>query len=195
MFLLKRPDKAAIDAFRSGAQTLAISYPDIGLTKHTTASHEGPFSDSYKIDHNRIAIGTGDADWEKAKEAVRSWKMFDLPWVELCWPDTPIKVGNDVAILVVHLGFYSLNAARIVYVIDEPGRFGFAYGTLTDHGESGEERFLVELDPESGDVFYDLLAVSRPGHFLTYLGYPFARLLQKRFAADSKAAMLTAVAS
>jgi uncharacterized protein (UPF0548 family) len=195
MFLLTRPDKAAIDAFRFGAATLEFSYDEIGRTNNATAGLSGHLNYPYTIDHNRIVIGTGDASWEKAKEAVRRWKMFDIAWVELCWPETQIEVGREVAILVFHLGVYSLNAARIVYVIDEPGRFGFAYGTLTDHGESGEERFLVELDPESGDVFYDLLAFSRPGHVLAYLGYPFARLLQKRFAADSKAAMLAAVAS
>ena len=119
--------------------------------------------------------------------------MFDFPWVELCWPDTPIEVGNVVAILVKHFGFYSLNAARIVYVIDEPNRFGFAYGTLTEHSESGEERFTVEMEETTGEVFYDLFAFSRPNHKLAKMGYPLARYLQKQFAKESKTAMLRAV--
>ena len=56
-------------------------------------------------------------------------------------------VGSDVAILIHHFGCHSLNGARIVYLIDDDGpvkRFGFAYGTLQEHAESGEERFMVE---------------------------------------------------
>lgn len=68
-------------------------------------------------------------------------------------------------------------------------RFGFAYGTLLEHMESGEERFLIEYCEEDQSVFYDLLAVSRPGNVLTRLGYPVARHLQKQFARGSKKAM------
>jgi len=119
--------------------------------------------------------------------------MFDFPWVRLCYPDTPIEVGRTVAIAIEHFGFYSLNAARIVYTIDEPARSGFVYGTLSEHGEIGEERFSVE-HLASGEVWYELYAFSRPGSLLARLGYPLARHLQKRFATDSKAAMLDAVA-
>ena len=37
-------------------------------------------------------------------------------------------------------------------------RFGFAYGTLTNHAESGEELFEVFLDPQRADVIYRILA-------------------------------------
>lgn len=148
---------------------------------------------AYNLDRNRIIIGQGDEDWENAKEAVRNWKMFDMPWVDLCWPDAPIEEDRTVAVLIRHFGFYSLNAARIVYTIDKLNKLGFAYGTLADHGESGEERFSVELDNETGEVWYDIYAFSRPNHFLAKLGYPLTRMLQKQFAADSKIAMLRAI--
>ncbi len=60
-------------------------------------------------------------------------------------------------------------------------RFGFAYGTLEDHAESGEERFLVEWNRENDEVWYDLLAFSRPNQFLSRTGYPFTRRAQKKF--------------
>ena len=91
-----------------------------------------------------------------------------------------------------HLGFWSLNTARIVYRIEETDdveRFGFGYGTLPGHAERGEERFSVEWNREDGSVYYDVFAFSRPKHPLAWLGYPFARLLQRRFAGDSKRAM------
>ena len=91
-----------------------------------------------------------------------------------------------------HLGLWWLNATRIVYTIDEPRRFGFAYGTLPRHAEKGEERFLVEhLDDDT--VWYDVLAYSRPRHILARIGYPLARRYQKRFGRESKASMASFV--
>ena len=118
--------------------------------------------------------------------------MFDMPWIRLCWPDTPIQPGATVALLVSHLGFWSLNACRIVYVIEEeygsPQKYGFAYGTLPDHAAYGEECFTVEYDAKDGAVWYDLVAFSRPRP-LARAAYPLTRALQKRFARDSKVAM------
>lgn len=186
MFLLTKPSQAFIRSFIDRCSDSDYSYDEVGFS--ITGSPP-----QYKTDHNRILIGNGLEDFEKAKTAIRGWKMFDMPWVQLCWPDTPIEIGQNVAVLVSHFGFYSLNACRIVYLIEEAGsfqRFGFAYGTLTNHGESGEERFSVEIDEHTGEVWYDLYAFSRPNHPIAKLGYPFTRMLQKQFAADSKKTML-----
>jgi uncharacterized protein (UPF0548 family) len=72
-------------------------------------------------------------------------------------------------------------------------RFGFAYGTLPDHAERGEERFTVEWHHHDDTVWYDILAFSRPNQFLSGLAYPLVRQLQKRFARDSRAVMHRAV--
>lgn len=101
-----------------------------------------------------------------------------------------------MAVLAHFSNCYWLNACRIVYVVEESEplqRFGFAYGTLEEHAESGEERFMAEWNHETGEVWYDILAFSRPHHLLTRIGYPFARRLQKRFATGSKHAMMKAV--
>jgi uncharacterized protein (UPF0548 family) len=122
--------------------------------------------------------------------------MFDLGWVRLFPSDTPIDLGATVAVVVNHLGFWSMNACRIVYLVEESGplaRYGFAYGTLADHAERGEERFTVEWDRQDDSVWYDILAVSKPGS-LARLAFPYARRLQKRFANDSKKAIMRAVA-
>lgn len=100
----------------------------------------------------------------------------------------------------MHFGFYSLNLARIVYIVDENplgdraiSRFGFAYGTLAEHAESGEERFTVEWNRDDNAVSYEILAFSRPKHAIAKLAYPLSRTVQKRFAHDSGQAMLRAV--
>ena len=73
-------------------------------------------------------------------------------------------------------------------------RFGFAYGTLPGHVESGEERFLIEWDHATDIVWFDILAFSRPRHYLVRLNRRRARAMQKRFAVESTAAMQRYVA-
>src|SRR5215211_2635737 len=182
MFFLTHPSHAQIRRFMSTRKADSFSYSEVGATR-------GLPPPGYNIDHNRTALGRGKDDYERAKKAVREWKMFDVRGLQLFYPDTPIEVGCDVAPLARHLGFYSLNSCRIVYVIDEPNKFGFAYGTLTEHLEIGEERFRVEFDPGSGVVSYDIFAFSRPGHILVKLGYLYGRYKQRQFAVGSKQAM------
>jgi uncharacterized protein (UPF0548 family) len=122
--------------------------------------------------------------------------MFEPTWITVFPASAPIRVGTTVALRVRYLGFWSLNACRIVYVVDERAkidRFGFAYGTLPDHGVQGEERFTVGWSHDDDAVTYDLLAVSRPGSLLSRLGLPLVRRLQRRFVRDSKRAMLWTV--
>jgi uncharacterized protein (UPF0548 family) len=187
MFFSSKPDRNTIDAFIAAQQNQKLSYAEIGRTRQ-----EAP--KGFTADRNRIKLGQGKDTFERAKRAVQLWKMFDMSWLDLCWPDTPIEPGATVAVAVSHLGFWPVNACRVVYVIEEHGsleRYGFAYGTLPDHGEIGEERFTVEFNHEDESVWYDLYAVSRPTT-LARLAYPFTRTLQKRFAQDSKAAMQNA---
>jgi len=167
----------------------AFSYTEVGQSA-------GSMPSGFTIDQSRVQIGRGATDFDRAKAALRNWKMFEIPQVTLCWPDTPIEAGRCVAILVSHWGFWSLNAARIVYVLDEEDevtRFGFAYGTLLEHGEIGEERFSVEWNHADDSVWYDVRAFSRPAT-LTKFVYPLARRLQSEFATESKKAMLRTVA-
>lgn len=69
------------------------------------------------------------------------------------------------------------SACRIVYVVDEPGAFGFAYGTLPAHPEQGEEAFVVRRDA-GGAVTFAITAFSRPRHPLARIGGPVSRQVQ-----------------
>jgi uncharacterized protein (UPF0548 family) len=50
---------------------------------------------------------------------------------------------------------------RVVHVVDEPRRRGFAYGTLPGHPEQGEESFMVRHEPD-GSVVLRIAACSWP---------------------------------
>lgn len=88
---------------------------------------------------------------------------------------------GESTILLLGWGPLSLRIpVRIVYLIDEPRRRGFAYGTLPGHPESGEEAFIVEQrDDES--VWLTIRAFSRPAHPALWLVYPILRLFQAIF--------------
>jgi uncharacterized protein (UPF0548 family) len=180
--VIRRPDSAAIARHLDAQRALPFTYDAVGATRELAAPA------GFAIDHNTQQLpGSFDA----AKRAIRAWAMFPAPWTAIV-PHAPIVAGEVVAVLV-RAGVWWLNAARIVYVIDEPVRFGFAYGTLPGHAECGEERFLVEQRDDG--VYYDLYAFSRPHHWAARLGAPFARALQKKFARDSKAAMARSLRS
>lgn len=149
----------------------------------------------FVIDHHRSQIGYGDRDFIRAKNAFAQWKMFDLGWVKVADPQTMIEKDAVVAIVVHTLGLWSVNYSRIVHVVDESTRFGFVYGTTELHVESGEERFLLEVDPASNAVYYDLLAISKPAHILSRIGFQFTRHFQKRFAIESVRALKLAIKS
>ena len=68
---------------------------------------------------------------------------------------------------------------RVVYAIEEPGRHGFAYGTLPDHPECGEESFVLEL-PTDGAVIFTITAFSRPATALARLAGPAGSFVQHR---------------
>lgn len=189
MLLFRKPSPSFIHAFLEVQTKLDFTYPAVGATAGTPPL-------GYVVDHTRIKLGEGDKVFLTAKSALDGWNHFRLGWVEAWPPDSPIQVGQVVAVLARYLGFWSLNACRIVYLVDEQGpikRYGFAYGTLPDHMESGEERFTVEWHEKDDAVWYDILAFSRPNHFLARLGYPLMRRLQRRFARDSVGGMRGAV--
>ena len=191
LFSLTRPSAARIAAFLAAQEGASLSYTEAGATR--AAPPPG-----YTVDHNRVCLGYGAAAFNDAVASLRRWCMLSLGWAEVHPPEPAIEPGQVVAVVARHFGFWSMNACRIVYVVDEAcgagggRRFGFAYGTLPDHGAVGEERFLVEWRPGDDSVWYDLYAVSRPGHLLARLGYPLVRGLQRRFARASKGAMVAA---
>ena len=185
MFLATRPSSSTIDCFLQVSQDLPVSYGPIGILDNT----------SHRLDEQAVTIGRGRNDFERAKRALSAWQHFAIGWVEAFPRDASIESGTVVAVLIRHLGFWSLNGCRVLYHLDGGDtRFGFAYGTLTNHAEAGEELFALELDPATETVTYRIRAVSWPRAVLARIGQPIVRHLQARFRRDSAVAMTRAVA-
>jgi len=71
---------------------------------------------------------------------------------------------------------------RVVYVVDEPRRRGFAYGTLAGHQESGEEAFMIEHHDDDS-VSFKVTAFSRPATRLAKIAGPLGAVVQRRITA------------
>jgi len=185
MITFRRPCPKTLARFLAQQQEQPVSYSQVEMTRGTVPSQFTP-------DHTRRALGIGDHVYQRACDAIRLWTPIAQPWIQLTPADVPPAIGNVVAI-TARIGIcWWTNACRVLYIVsDEPPtrRFGFAYGTLADHAECGEERFMVEQTAD-GQVWYDVLAYSRPRHLLARLGYPMTRMYQKRFARGSAEAMV-----
>jgi len=181
MFRLTQPSPDDVRRFLAAAAMSPLSYADVGI-----ASGADPAG--YQVDTAEVLLGTGQRVFEAAASAIRNWKMFDLGWVQARPSAEVIAPTVNVAVVVHHLGFWSLNGCRVVYMLTperDDQRYGFAYGTLHEHAEQGEELFEVRCDRSTGQVFYRLRAVSRPRATLAKLGYPYTRRLQARFRVES----------
>lgn len=190
MFLARRPSADTIERFLRDSQDLPLSYGPIGLVSAPATGHD--------LDEATVAIGRGAADFARARAALLAWKQFDIGWVETFPREAPVAVGTVVAVLIHHLGFWSLNGCRVLYGVgglSDDARFGFAYGTLTNHAEAGEELFELFTDPQTDDVMYRIRATSWPRATLARVGQPIVRALQARFRRDSGAAMKRATAA
>ena len=184
MFLATRPNQRTIERFLEESQALPFSYAPIGAAQHEP--------DGYNVDETTVSIGRGHEDFDRAKAALAAWKHFDIGWVRAVPAAARPEPGTVVAVVIRHIGFWSLNGCRVVYGTGDRNhgaKFGFAYGTLSNHAEAGEELFEVFMDPSSDAVMYRLRAVSRPRVALAWFGYPFVRALQSRCRRESGEAM------
>ncbi|MEL6635488.1 MAG: DUF1990 domain-containing protein [Bacteroidota bacterium] len=178
---LRFPNLPRIQQFIQGEEGLPYSYPEIGASRTQGPAH-------YDNDHHSVYLGEGEAVWNRAVAALRAWQQFPPDWTVVHPQRTPLEEGQTVAVLFRLFGMWWTNSARIVYCLDEPQRFGFAYGTLPGHVECGEECFWIERD-SAGAIHYHIRAFSKPRFWLVRLAYPFARTQQKRFVRQSLARM------
>jgi uncharacterized protein (UPF0548 family) len=188
MFLIRRPSARDLTEFLEQSRHLSLSYEPVGIARQAPPGFNADFAST--------VIGHGRDTFERAKAALALWRHYEMGWVELLPEGAAIEPGTNVAVLVRHLGFWSLNGCRVVYGVGDrqsESSFGFAYGTLTNHAELGEEIFEVRLEPESEAVIYRIQAVSKPRAALARLGYPIARYFQERFRRDSTQALRRAI--
>jgi len=124
-----------------------------------------------------------DGPFRRVASAILDYRVFPLSVLTPVLAKTPVSVGDTVGLTYRLLpGLRMFVASRVIATFDEPTangwKTGFTYRTLKGHAELGEEVFAVEKDRATGEVAASLTSWSRPGHWLTRLGYFYARSCQ-----------------
>jgi len=152
----------------SDLAALSLTYSEVGATT-------GPLPAGYHHVRKSAVIGRGRHRFEEAAAAGMRWGMLRGAGVAVEATTDVAAVGSEV---IVHLGPVRA-PCRVVYVVDEPDRRGFAYGTLPGHAETGEELFLVRYDPGTDDVHAEVAAFSRHATWWSRLASPVTSLIQR----------------
>src|SRR5438874_11926608 len=106
MFLARRPSAKAIDRFLHESRELPLSYGPAGILTEPPAR--------LGLVDVVVAIGRGEDDFGRARAALRSWAQFDMGWVQLFPRGAPTDAGTVVAVLIRHVGLWSLHGCRVV---------------------------------------------------------------------------------
>ena len=123
----------------------------------------------------RARIGTGQERWRYASTEVLRWgvKRRSGFRVREITGGSTVRQGDTAMLRFGPL----LEPVRVVAVVDEPRRAGFAYGTLPGHPLRGEESFVVE-HRDDDSVWMVVRSFSRPStRFWTAVG-PLVRIAQ-----------------
>ena len=147
---------------------LPLTYAEVGATA-------GPLPAGYHHVQRSAVIGRGRSRFEEAADRGMRWGMLRGAGVRVEATTAVAAVGSQV---IVHLGPVRA-PCRVVYVVDEPDRRGFAYGTLPGHPETGEELFAVRYDPASGAVHAEVTAFSRHATWWSRLAGPVTSVAQR----------------
>ena len=159
---------------RTTLQQLAdapFTYPEVGGTR------VGDLPAGYDHVERAHVVGSGRAEFDRAAAAVFRWTAQRGAGLRV-QADGPASTPGTVVLMTAGLRRLGLDIpCRVVWVVDEPDRRGFGYGTLPGHPESGEESFVVSLQPD-GRVVYTLRAFSRLATPLSRLGGPVSHRVQ-----------------
>jgi uncharacterized protein (UPF0548 family) len=163
-----------------------FTYSEVGAT-------QGPLPEGYHRFRLRRRIGHGRALFEHAGAEILAYRMQKGTGV-FHEASTPTAAPGTRLTVRLGLGPLAITApCRVVYVLDEPHRRGFAYGTLAGHPEIGEELFAVEYDPADDTVYGLVTAFSRNATWYARLGGPAVRLMQRVVAGRYIGALPTTV--
>jgi len=145
---------------------MPLTYSEVGATA-------GAMPAGYRHLRKSSVIGGGRERFDEAAAQGMRWGMLRGAGLRVAATTEVAEVGAEV---LVHLGPV-VAPCRVVYVVDEPDRHGFAYGTLPGHPESGEELFAVRYGP-NGDVIAEVTAFSRHATWWSRLSAPLTLRVQ-----------------
>jgi len=158
-----------------GLQADGLTYPEVGRTAGAL-----PVGYRHTIER-RDLVASADA-FDLIATRLLTWQMHDVAGFDVRTSHSE-AVPGAVVTLRRRFGPIMVTAScRVVYVVDEPTRRGFAYGTLPGHPECGEEAFVIERHADDR-LSASVVAFSRPSSFLARAAGPIGRRAQERATA------------
>ena len=180
IWALPIPLARRLDALRPGRAGTVTSRAYIALAEEPVTvpldALENPPPGFRRLHRSTVLVG---ADLEDARARLFRWDLHRRAGLGVSASHTPLREGTEVHLRIGAGPLQVTAPCRVLRVIDEPDRAGFAYGTLPGHPEAGIEQFLLTCTP-TGLVRLHLDAVSRPATWYARLGAPVARLVQSR---------------
>lgn len=147
------------------------TYPEVGQSR-------GDLPVGYKT-FRRTAVLPAGTSFDTAASDLLAWRVQRSAGLRVTASEARVEPGTVVEL---GIGPIVLAPCRVVYVIDEPARRGFAYGTLPGHAECGEEAFVLDRR-EDGAITFTVTAFSRPASLLAKLAGPLGGLVQNAMTA------------
>jgi uncharacterized protein (UPF0548 family) len=148
-----------------------FSYSEVGLTA-------GALPPGYRHLRCTTLIGAGPEVFAEAASSLLHWQVHLRAGLRVS-PSSATAVPGTVVLLALGAGPIQITApCRVVYVVNDPGRQGFAYGTLPGHPERGEQAFIIEQHHD-GAVSFTVTAFSRPATRLVKAAGPAGQAIQR----------------
>ena len=132
-------------------------------------------------------LGSGNAAFESAYEAMRCWQMIP-PFMDVYWPERRPRAGVTIVTGMQLWGVYSLHPCRITEITDErhaDGReFALTWATVRGHPLRGYETFRLTWQRSSNVVSYQIRSTAAPCDCLRIAHRSITRL-REQFARES----------
>lgn len=170
----------------------ALNYDVVGATCPADELW-GARAPGFRSHERTILLGRGQSCWEAAATAVTAWRVKTRSGFTvraLCGGSIRVQEGVDYELLAT-LGPWSLREpVRVVAVVEEATRCGFAYGTRRGHPVSGEEAFIVHRTSD-GAVWLTLRSLTRASPGRWRLAFPAALVAQRWYRYRYSRALLS----
>lgn len=158
-------------------QTSRLLAAPLSFTRGERSEGEAPAG----YNHLSRSVTLTRRDFHGAARHLFEWQMHSKAGLRVQASDIPLR-QDTVVLMRWGPGPLAMKIpCRVLDVIDESRRRGFAYGTLPGHPEAGEERFILE-QLEDGRLLFTITAYSRPASTLAKLGGPITRAAQNLMA-------------
>lgn len=162
--LLSKPQASALRSAR-------FTYDEVGAT-----AGEMPVGYAH-LERERVMLAS---DFERGADRLMQWQVHETSGLSVTASAHRVEADGVVEMFLGPRWLAIRAVCRVVYIVDEPDRVGFAYGTLPGHAESGEEAFILErLD---GVARFTVRAFSKPATRLARLGGPVTSVAQTLMA-------------